>query len=409
MALLVLAYVGSGKDLAAAEWAVKGSLDQQLQYNDNIALSTIRKDSVVGYLLIPTLQATRKTGVLDIGFDGRGDIRRYDNSHWDCDNYNLGMSNDYRTKRSLFNLSGGYGVSCSYSQQITETGILVPNSQSTNYRLTPSWTWQWTTRDQLLLGASYSKTNYSNSFGGITTNTGISSLTFSGNDTYSVNLGATHEWDRHLSLNGKINFSNVQYTGATTSVQNLFGFQLGTTYLINHNWTIGGGGGPIWVDSQQSSTGVSSGMNSSMSLGSTANITLSYIDQLTKFSTGFSNSVSPSAIGQTLQTQSVFANYSYQLARNIFFDLTSNFSRSQSIGSQTGNNSTGQFNRSYFTVTPGIAWGFAKNWRLNGSYIYRRQTYQQDSNFQNLNLGTSDSNLFMLSLNYSWDGVRLSR
>ena len=126
MALLVLACIGCGKDVAAAEWALKGSLGQQLQYNDNIALSTIRKDSVIGYLLTPSLQATRKTGVLDIGFQGQGDIRRYDDSRWDCDNYNLGLNNDYRTKRSVFGLSGGYSVSCSYSQQIRIQDYLCP-------------------------------------------------------------------------------------------------------------------------------------------------------------------------------------------------------------------------------------------------------------------------------------------
>jgi hypothetical protein len=410
MALLVLACVGSGKDLAAAEWAVKGSLDQQLQYNDNFALSTVRKESVAGYLLTPSLQATGKTEVLDVAFDGRGDIRRYDDSHWDCDNYNLGMNNSYRSRRSLFGLSGGYGVSCSYSQQITDTGLILPNSQSINYRLAPSWTWQWTTRDQLLLGATYSKTSFSNSQGSVVSNVGGSSFGFIGNDTYSVNLGVNHEWDRYLTLNGKVNFSNIQYTGATTSTQNLFGFQLGANYLVNRNWTVGGGGGPVWVDSQQSSNGVSPGTGSSLSLGSTANINLSYSEQSTKFSTGFSNAINPSVIGQTLQTQSVFANYSYQLARSILFDLSGSFSRSQSIGSQaSGNNSAGQFNRTYYTVTPGIAWDFEKNWRLKGSYVYRRQTYQQDNNLQILNVGTSDSNMMMISLNYTWDGIRQSR
>ena len=134
MALLVLASIGFGKDVAAAEWALKGSLGQQLQYNDNIALSTIRKDSVVGYLLTPSLQATRKTEVHGHWFSRAGDIRRYDDSRWNCDNYNLGLNNAYRTKRSVFSLSGGYAVSCSYTQQIEDTGLLVPNSQSINYQ-----------------------------------------------------------------------------------------------------------------------------------------------------------------------------------------------------------------------------------------------------------------------------------
>lgn len=405
IALLVLACIVFGKDLAAAEWTLKGSLVQQLKYDDNIVLST-RKESVAGYLLTPSLQASRKTGALDVAFAGQGDISRYDDSRWDCDNYNLGSNNDYRTKRSVFSLKGGYAVNCSYSQQIEDTGIIVPNSQSVNYQLAPSWTWQWTSRDQLALNTSYSKTSFSDSLGGVASNT---NNVFSGNDTYTVNLGGKHEWSRRLSLNGNLNFSNVQFTGANTSTQNLFGFQLGANYKINHYWDASAGGGPMWVDNQQSLDGVTSGQNPSLSLGSVAHINLRYSGQLTHFSTGFSNSVAPSAIGQTLQTSSIFANSSYRLTQHLLLDLTSNYSRGESIGDQSSDNPTSQFNRSYFTVTPGIAWELAKSWRLKGSYVYRWQDYQQDNNLQNLNVGTSDSNAVMFSLGYSWDGLRASR
>lgn len=409
MALLAVASIGFGKDVAAAEWELKGSLDQQLQYNDNISLSTIRKDSVVGYLLTPILQASRKTEVLDIAFEGQGDIRRYDDSRWDCENYELGLNNSYRTQRSIFGLSGGYAVSCSYTQQITETGLLVPNSQSENYRLAPSWTWQWTARDQLILDASYSRTSYNNSFVGVAL-TDEGSLNFTGNDTYTLSLGGNHEWSRRLTLNGNLFFSNIQYTGSgsNASTQNLFGFQLGANYAINRLWGASVSGGPVWVDgSGQSLVGVSPAQSSSLSLGSNANINLSYAGQLTKFSTGYSNSINPSALGQTLQTHSVFASYSYQLTRHLLVDLTGNFANNQSIG---GDQSTGsQFDRSYFTASTGLTWEFTKNWQLKGSYVYSWQDFQQDINVQNLNAGTSDSNVVMLSLGYYWDGIRASR
>jgi len=408
LALLALSCIVFGKDVAAAEWALKGSLGQQLQYNDNIALSP-EKEPVVGYLLTPSLQATRKTGVLDIAFQGQGLISRYNDSRWNCDNYNLGLNNGYRTKRSIFSLSGGYAVSCSYAQQIKQTGILVPNNQSVNYQLAPSWTWQWTSRDQLILGTSYSKTSFSNSTSGDPISTGGSSSNFSGNDTYTVNLGWNHVWSRRISLNGKLNFSNVQYTGSNASTQNLFGFQLGGNYAINHNWLISASGGPIWVDeTQQGSDRFSSGQNSSLSLGSVANVNLSYKDRLNQFSTGYSNSVNPSAIGQTLQTHSIFANYSYQLARHLLLNLSSNYTMSKSIGGQSTDNQTNQFDRSYFTGAAGITWELAKNWKLIGSYVYSWQD-QQGQNVQNLNTGTSDANLVMFSLNYSWDGIKISR
>ena len=165
----------------------------------------------------------------------------------------------------------------------------------------------------------------------------------------------------------------------------------------------------MWVDARQSSNSVSSGQNTSLSLGNIANLNLSYQGQVTNFSTGYSNAISPSSIGQTLQTQSVFANYSYRLSPHLLLDITSSFSRSESIVGQSTDNTGGQFKRSYFTASPGIVWELEKNWRLRGSYIYRWQDYQQDNNVSNINVGTSDASLVMLSLNYAWDGIRNSR
>ena len=411
IALLVLASIGPGKDLAAAEWALKGDLGQQLLYNDNISLTPIQKASVVGYLLTPSLQASRKTEILDIAVLGQGDIRRYDDTRWDCDNYNLGLNNAYRTNRSVFSLSGGYGVSCSYAQQLTDTGIILPNNQSENYQLAPSWTWRWTARDELTLGASYSKTSFSNTNGGTALSTDNGSLNYNSNDTYSVNLGGNHQWSRRLSLNERINFSNIQFTGLNASTQNLFGFQLGAVYKIDHFWTVSAGGGPVWVDTQQTSNEDSSGQNSSLTLGSVANISLTYDGRLNKVSAGYSNAVNPSAIGQTLQTNSVFATYSYQITRHLALDVSGNYSLSKSLGGDSSNNANSQFDRSYFTASAGIAWELAKNWQLRGSYVYSWQDYQQDQNvnFQNLNAGTSVANVVMLSLGYSWDGIRISR
>jgi len=407
IALLVLACIGFGKDVTAAEWALKSSLEQEILHNDNIALNPFQKDSVVGYLLKPILEATRKTEVLDLGFKGQGDIRRYDDSRWDCNNYSLGLNNDYRTQRSIFSLSGGYSSGCSYVQQIEDTGLLTPNIQSTNYYINPSWTWQWTPRHQLILKPSYSKTSYSAPLNDVALNTG---LNFRGNETYRVTLGGNYEWDKRLSLNEQFIFSNIQYTGSDTSSQNLFGFQLGADYKINHNWMTSAYGGPMWVDSQQSSNSVIAGQNSSLSLGSVAAISLKYNDELTKFSTGFTNSINPSAIGQTLQTSSIFANYSYRLTRSLLLEFGSNYRHIESIGNISNN----QFNRNYYTVAPGIAWELAKDWTLKGIYTYSWQDFQQNNivqnlNNRNLNNGTVDSNAVMLSLGYSWDGVRLSR
>jgi hypothetical protein len=411
--LIVLVSSVFGKDAAAAEWALKGVLGQQFQYNDNFSFSSIQEDSVFGYLLTPALQASRKDEALDLVIDGQGDIRRYSDSRWDCDAYNLGANSAYRSRQSVFRLSGGYSMSCSYTQQITDTGVILPSNQAENYRLAPSWTWHWTARDRLSLDTSYSKTSYSNSQNGAASND--NSSVFSGNETYTISLGNTHEWSRRLSLNGKLYFSNTQYSDARALTQDLFGFLLGANYKIDRLWTVEANAGPLWIDTQGDSDGTISGQNSSVSLGSIANINLSYNGQRTKFATGYSNAVNPSAIGETLETQTFFANYSYSLTRHLMLDLSGNYSLSESAGDNSIDNSNNQFDRTYFTVAASITWDLAKQWQLRGSYAYSWQDYRQDRNAQdlnglrNLNAGTSDSNVVMLFLNYTWDGIRTSR
>lgn len=376
----------------AAQWELKGSLKQQAIYDDNIALRPI-KQAVAGYLLTPNLQASYKTGVLEMDFNGGGEIRRYDDSNWNCENYNLGFNNRYLTRRSRFALSGGYNQSCSYSQQIQDTGILMPSSQSENYKLAPSWIWQQTPRDQLTAEAAYSQTNYSNS--GPVSSNGIG---YSDNETYSAHLTMSHLWDRRIALNAGLSFTNTQYTGRNASTQNIFGFQLGGKYAINQKWAADVSGGVLVADIRQDATPTLAAHNTSPILG-IANISISYKDPLSHFTTGYSSSISPSAIGQTLQTQALFATYTYQLGHHISLNFDSNLSHSKPIRGQPADNLAASFNRNYATASATVAWDFERNWQLKGGYIYRWQEYKQQAT-------TSDSNMVMLSLTYTWDGIR---
>jgi hypothetical protein len=421
IALLVLAGLGLATDAAAEQWMVQGSLGQQGQYNDNISLSSTQKDSVFGYLVTPTLQASRKSGALDLGFQGLGDIRRYDNAQWNCDNYNLSSNNDYRaSSRSVFSLSGGYASSCSYAQQITDSGLLSANIQAVNYRIAPSWAWQWTALDQVRLTTSYVNTSYNG--GGVSTQTTLntlpSPLNLVGNDTYTASLAESHQWNRDLTLIGSVNFSTIKYAGSNTatpglgvntgtniSSQNLYSVLGGGNYVIDRFWSAAVSGGPVWVDTQQSQNSLVSGQGGSLSLGSYGNIGLNYKGELSRFSATLSNAISPSAIGETLQTQSAAADYSYSLTRHMLLNLGGNYSHSQTIGGQQGAIPASQYSRNFYSATTGVAYEFSREWRVMGSYIYRRQEIQQDS----VSSGTGASNLVMLSVNYTWDGIRQSQ
>lgn len=402
--LLVLLLVGVGliHDLFAAEFEMKGELGQRFVYNDNIALNPIQKDSVFGFLLTPSIEAVRKSEVYEIAFAGKGDIRRYDDSRWNCTNYSLGISNAYRTRRNIFSLSGAYTTSCSYAQQLVDSGVLIPNNKTEDYQIAGSWTRQWTPRSQFILDGSFSRTKYSNN--------GSGTSNFLGNDSYTLNLSANHRWNRLLLLDLKQFFSSIQYSGANSSTQNVFGFEVGGHYTIDPYWTFNAKGGPRWVEgAQRNVSGLNATQDSSLNLGYSADVSLNYDSQTDKFLIAYSNSFAPSAIGQTLQTHSFGFSYSHRLTRFVFLDFHSDYSISQSINSSSAAAQTGQFNRDYLTVSAEIGWDFAKNWQLKGSHIFRRQDVQQDTNVANLIAGASASNLVMLFINYKWDGIRGSQ
>lgn len=374
----------------AAQWDLQGSFGQELQFNDNISLQT-QKQSVFGYVMTPRLQASRKTGSLDTGITAQGEIRRYDVSRWDCENFNIGLDNSLTTTRSVFQLDGHYGISCSYAQQIQDTGLLSPNNQSESYSLTPSWSWRLNKTDTLSVNTSYAKTSYTS-----TSNFGRSTA-LNGNDTASVNLNGTHAWSQRLGMNGGVFFSNSQFTNQPPVTQNMYGFQGGGNYLIDPQWSVSGSAGLRWVDSHRSTGGTSVNQGDSLKQAYLVNANLAYKGKLDSYSIALSRTINPSAIGQLLQYDSLTGNLSHPLARDVTLDLNANFQKSQSLDGQNNAN----FNRTYFTATAGVTWQVARDWRLKGSYAYRWQQYQGDERVR-------DSNAVMLFLNYDWDGIQNS-
>lgn len=389
----------------ADEWKITAGMDQGIEYDDNIGL---RADATpaFGYLLKPSFGANWNTAVMGIGITGRSDIRRYDDERWDCENFSLGADQHYQQRRHVFSISGDYSQSCSYSQQIADTGILVPNNQTENLNFAPSWNWQWTQRDQLTLSPSYSQTSYSivGSDNDVAT-----SANFRNNETYSIDLSEQHRWTRRINFTAGLFYSHTQFSHAGgTSGQSVYGFQVGGQYAISRAWSINAGGGLRWVEIPTAG-GITNGeANDAPQLAEIGNLALNYKGQRMDYSLSYSRSVNPSAFGQMLEYSSLNMEYAYQITRELSFNLDGSLSENQSIGQSQFQ--TAQ-NRRYFSASAGLVWKFAREWQLSASYRYRRQEYPDMDGAQanNTLAGMQDSNAIMLHLNYNWDGWRVSR
>lgn len=383
----------------AAELKVAGALDQGIEYDDNISL---RPDPApaLGYLLRPSFRADWKTAVLEAGISARGDIRRYDDQRWNCDNVTLGFDHRHVRKRSVFSIAGSYGQSCSYAQQTSDTGVLLPNNQSDSKTLTPNWAWQMTRRDTFSLSPNYSQTTYSSSVAGPD---GESVVNLRNNQSIGVNLSEEHQWSRRLTSTASLFFSHSQFAGSSsatsagTSSQNVFGFQLGGRYVLSHNWSINAGGGGRWVQSPWRGAG--------LSFGETFNAAVDYKGRIDNYSLTLSRSVSPSAFGQIQDVKTFSIRYGYELSRELSLSVNGSYSENQAVGQSIS--LLGQ-KRNYYNAGAELAWRLARDWRLTASYRYRMQEYAVTGDLQaNPMLASArDSNAIMLHLNYNWDGWR---
>ncbi|MGR8929535.1 MAG: hypothetical protein ACU836_02760 [Gammaproteobacteria bacterium] len=389
----------------AAEWKINGALDQGLEYDDNIGLRA-QESPVFGYLLRPRFNANWSTAGAEVGITGNGDIRRYDDDRWNCDNFDLSLKEKYMQRRGMFSVSADYAQGCSYSSQIADTGILTPRGQIERYQLAPSWNWQWTPRDVLSVSPNYSHSNYTTYAGNID---GSTDVRLRNNRSYGLTLSEKHQWDHRLSSTVGLFSSRNEFSNSGASlVQKVFGFQTGAEYLLSRSWSVSGEIGGRWVETPAVGNTVSAKSNGSFRFNKIASLSLNYKDRDTSYAFGYSRSVSPSAFGQMLESSSINMNYSYQINRELSFNLDGSYGDSQAVGQSLHQLAA---SRAYYSASAGIVWKFARDWRLSFRYRYRRQAFPNVSDIQSANLygGTRESNAIMLHLNYNWDGLGSSR
>jgi hypothetical protein len=81
----------------------------------------------------------------------------------------------------------------------------------------------------------------------------------------------------------------------------------------------------------------------------------------------------------------------------------------QETDSVIDNNDGLGISRTNIRVSPNINWKLTEDWLLSASYAYRQQERPSSATIGNIRAGTVESNIFMLSINYNWPGLSISR
>jgi hypothetical protein len=403
-----------------AEWSLKGIVDQTLSYDDNV-LMQVNPQGSFKYMIIPVVTFQHKTNVSEIYANALYGTQIFtDIEGLDQDIQNYGLGGLYKTERFDWGLSSSFSITPSRNTAVQNSGVFNNNSDSTTWSVSPSVGYKIDAVNSLILSSSYSETTFSSS-NSTPSNPSVVNSGFSNNNTINVNLGWERLWtDRYKSAVSLFynNFESQQPppnngNSVAPSSFDTVGINFSNDYAWSKNLNLMATVGGRHTESSNSAGGSGSSGNNS-SIGFLADVGANYTGK--QFSAGlhFNRSLTPSNLGQLQEQTGVDLNFNYRILENLSASFTASYQESSFVNSSASVNSTDSSTstRKNIVFQPSINWQMAPEWSLGGSYRYRFQDGLVDTttttNTEVIN-GQADSNLFMVFVNYNWQGLKISR
>ncbi len=385
-----------------AEWSLKGSVDQNLSYDDNVFMQ-VNPQRSFKYMIIPVLTFQHKTDVSEVNANASYGTQLYtDIEGFDQDIQNYGLRGLYKTERFDWGLTSSFSVTPTRNTAVQNSGVFNNKSESNTWSVSPSVSYKLNDIDSIILSPSYSETTFTAS-GSATANPGAFNNNFNNYSAANVNLAWQRLWsERYISAVGLF-YSRydsqppVNAQGGAAALPTSFdsvGINFSNTYLWSDNWKLIG---TIGGRHTESTTGSTSGS----SLGYLADASVNYTGEQLTSGLHFNRSLTPSNLGRLQEQTSVDLNFNYQILERLSTLFTASYQESTFV------NSVDSSTRKNLVFQPSINWRIAPEWSLGGSYRYRLQDGLISNN--NIINGEADSNLFMVTINYNWQGLRLSR
>ena len=384
-------------NVRAAEWSLKGNVNQSIGYDDNVEMLPTNLQGSFKYMIVPVLTFAHKTDYSEVSANAIYGTQVYTEIpelNQDIQNYSL--SGVYKTKMIDWGLSSSYSITPTRNTAVQSSGVFNNNSSSNTWTISPSMSYKIDLVNSLILTPSYSETTFTDSGQAVNSD----SIGFVDNTTFNVNLGWQRIWsERYVSTVSwfYFNYEPQQKTNNSSSDQpqdsqfDSVGMNFSNDYKWSENWKLEG-----TVGFRHTESSFNGGNNSS--LGFLTNVGVSYTDE--KFSSGiyFNRSLIPSNQGQLQELSSVHLNMGYKILEQLSASFSAGYQDSTLIDSISPSS------RANFVLEPSLNWQMSQDWTLSASYRYRSQEGDLQSN--DFNNGTAVSNLFQISINYNWQGLK---
>lgn len=388
----------------ALEWSISPSVEVSGRYDDNINLRPGPHNSVIGYVLAP--QVTFMAAAEPWSLSGRAAISRFDyptdNRLSHTDHY-FDFAYKQQNELNQWGMTANLDRDSTLQSERDQTGLVLARAQRTSNTVAPTWTRNFTEKDSMTLGYTYTDVDYADSFGGQLLGYKITDPSLSLGHLLSEKsrMDVTFDYSEYKTKNTPT-LGTGRYNSNTASAQVQY------TRALSESVKMSVAGGLRRTDNTidqvtcdltyilQGCFVIPAAPFHTRTNGSLYAASVEKQFETASLTGTYSRSLQPTGAGGLVQTDKLAMDYNIRLTErltglmtaglyNTSFDSTSN----RSLESR------------YYTISPALRWQMSELWTLSGSYTH---SVSQPSSGP-----VAKGNSMYFSLNYKWPRIARSR
>ncbi len=389
----------------AAEWSVGANVNQNISYDDNVKMRENDKEESLIYSVSPVINLTHKTDVSEISasasygfehfFSGISGLNR------DRHTQKYGLKGHYvMTERLGWGLSSDYSIAPGRDTADTGDGNgFFGESEKTLFSISPSVSYQLTEQDEIMLSGGYTDASYDidnpNDIRG-------EDNFPSDYETIFISLGWSRSWSERFTTSIGASVSKYESTrkfgNSLSTTSDSAELTVSLSYMLSEIWELYGE-----VGGRVTETEFNRGRNVDTNAGHVFDIGTIYTGENLTTDFSISQSLMPSSQGQEEDQFKINLEMGYKITERLSTAFVADYQEREPTRGGSSEK------RTNFSIQPSLSWRLNPDWTISTSYRYRYQERPVD-NLLGLRVAEeASSNLYMISLNYRWQGLSISR